>query len=326
VLVDNDTVCSPGTGKTVTVVEAIRQLLDRDPKVSILACAPSNSAADLIAQKLQVLGPSQLFRLNAASREYKTLPEALREFSLVNGNLVFSVPSLERLERFRIIVATCVSAGILHGVGVRRGHYSHIFLDEAGQCMEPEAMIPVKTMADRWTNIVLAGDNKQLGPSIRSQVVRALGLNQSYLTRLMAREVYDLRTGTGSTYVPLNIYRTQVLSENPIRIVKLVKNFRSHPAILKFSDNHFYDGELQPCGDPVLTHSLLRSDLVQKDFPVIFYGIIGKDQQEESSPSFFNIDEVTRVKKYCLELMDDRRLRLSERTSILLRFIVAETD
>jgi len=112
----------------------------------------------------------------------------------------------------------------------------------------------------------------------------------------------------------------RVLIQNLGRIVKLVKNFRSHAAILEFSNNNFYNGELQPCGDPVLTHSLLRSDVVKKDFPLVFHGIIGKDEQEESSPSFFNIDEVTRVRKYCLELMDDRRLRLSKRALILHYF------
>ena len=96
------------------------------------------------------------------------------------------------------------------------------------------------------------------------------------------------------------------------RIVKLVKNFRSHPAILEFSNNNFYNSDLQPCGDPVLTHSLLRSDIVQKKFPCVFHGIIGKDERESSSPSFFNIDEATLVKKYCLQLIEDRRLRLSE--------------
>ena len=100
--------------------------------------------------------------------------------------------------------------------------------------------------------------------------------------------------------------------------MKLVKNFRSHADILEFSNNNFYNRELQPCGDPVLTHSLLRSDLVRKNFPVLFHGIIGRDEREASSPSFFNIDEASRVKKYCLELMDDRRLRLSKMIRIIL--------
>ena len=37
-----------GTGKTVTVVESILQVLTQIPHSRILACTPSNSAADLI--------------------------------------------------------------------------------------------------------------------------------------------------------------------------------------------------------------------------------------------------------------------------------------
>jgi helicase MOV-10 len=95
--------------------------------------------------------------------------------------------------------------------------------------------------------------------------------------------------------------------------VKLVKNFRNHPAILQFSNTMFYDGELESCADPVLTHNLLRSEaLVTRNFPIIFHGIAGKDEREASSPSFFNIDEATRVKKYCQELIYNRRPAVRE--------------
>ena len=42
----------PGTGKTVTLVEAIKQVYKLNPDVHILACAPSNNAADLLTARL----------------------------------------------------------------------------------------------------------------------------------------------------------------------------------------------------------------------------------------------------------------------------------
>ena len=83
-----------------------------------------------------------------------------------------------------------------------RGHFSHIFVDEAGHATEPEVMIAIKTIADLNTNIVLSGDPKQLGPIIRSAVARDLQLDISYLERLMNREIYDTKSGHGITYVP----------------------------------------------------------------------------------------------------------------------------
>ena len=95
-------------------------------------------------------------------------------------------------------------------------------------------------------------------------------------------------------------------------ISKLVKNWRSHPAILKFPNDEFYRGDLIACGDPMTTQCLARWDgLVKKNFPVIFHGLKGKDEREASSPSFFNPLEASEVKKYVKNLLDDRKLRLS---------------
>jgi hypothetical protein len=98
-------------------------------------------------------------------------------------------------------------------------------------------------------------------------------------------------------------------------VVKLVKNWRSHPDILKFPNDQFYGGELKSCGDPAITQSLLNSDVLARPrFPVIFHAVHGRDQREESSPSFFNIDEATIVKNYCMSLLGDRSSRLSQYT------------
>ncbi|KAJ7669415.1 RNA helicase [Mycena polygramma] len=288
----------PGTGKTVTIVEAIHQLLLRNPDARILACAPSNSAADLIARNLLSLGTTQLFRLNALSRKHEDLPKDLAKFSAINDNLTFVVPVVEDLRKYRVVVSTCLSGGVPAQLGVKRGHFSHIFCDEAGQATEPEVMLPIRSIADKSTNIILAGDNKQLGPIVHSWIARSLGLKVSYLARIMQRDIYslDARTERGGS---------------GITIVKLVNNFRSHPAILDFSNGQFYDGELVPCGNPALIRSLENADeLPTKKFPLIFHGILGKDDREGSSPSFFNIGEATVVKKYVASLIGDRKLRI----------------
>jgi helicase MOV-10 len=190
----------PGTGKTVTLVEAIEQILKANPNSKILACAPNNSAADLIAQKLMHLGPSDLFRLNSITRNVVEFPQTLKRFALINENTVFAVPPPEELSRYRVVVSTCLSGGIPASLGLQRGHFSHIFIDEAGQGKEPEVMVPIKSIAGKETNVVLAGDNQQLGPIVHSSTAKMLKLQQSYLARLMSLDIYSLedeRSGPG---------------------------------------------------------------------------------------------------------------------------------
>ncbi|KAJ6469382.1 P-loop containing nucleoside triphosphate hydrolase protein [Mycena sanguinolenta] len=299
----------PGTGKTVTMVEAIRQLLAADPKARILACAPSNSAADLIASRLMSLTTDELFRFYAPSRNREQVPLELRDYTHEKADergssqrdnehaekRHFSVPPLSRMMRFRVVVLTCVSASVVSGIGMPRGHFTHIFCDEAGQATEAEAMIAIKTMADSKTNVVLSGDPKQLGPIIRSAIARELGFETSYIERLMQREIYDDKKGYGKS------------------VVKLIKNFRSHNAILKFPNERFYKGELQQCGDSRVINAYINSPLLpKKTFPIIFHAISGKDDREASSPSFFNIDEVSQVKHYIQKLRADRRFRITD--------------
>ncbi|RXG72080.1 putative helicase mov-10-B.1 [Armadillidium vulgare] len=59
----------PGTGKTVTIVETIKQILFRVEKSHVLACAPSNSAADIITEKLlEHFTNEHVFRMYSESR------------------------------------------------------------------------------------------------------------------------------------------------------------------------------------------------------------------------------------------------------------------
>ncbi|KAG8705367.1 hypothetical protein FRC11_009093 [Ceratobasidium sp. 423] len=274
----------PGTGKTVTAVECISQLLN-DKKTRILACAPSNSASDLIAQRLielRGLKPEELLRLNARYRKRVTIPEDLVPYSFQNPTGKNSgIPALGQLNPYRVVVATCSTSAVLNIFGVDPGAFTHIFIDEAGQGSEPEVMIPILMMAGPKTNIVLSGDPKQLGPVIRSPVARPLGLNVSYLDRLMASPAYDEVTMRGTS------------------VTKLLQNFRSHESIISFPNEEFYRNELVAHAPQDIADSLLNwGGLVSQGFPIVFDAVRGEDMREERSPSYFNPHEASMVKEY----------------------------
>jgi helicase MOV-10 len=165
------------------------QLVRRDFGVRVLACTPSNAAADLLIERLSAAGldPDQLYRLNAYSRE-EGVPEDIQPFSVI--------PEREKLLAFRVVLSTCSSAGMLQTLNVPVGHFSHIVIDEAAQAEEPLVMIPILAFSDAYTNVILAGDPNQLSPVIKSSTAAWSGLGTSFLGRLMLiREVYGLNTG-----------------------------------------------------------------------------------------------------------------------------------
>ncbi|XP_019633546.1 PREDICTED: putative helicase mov-10-B.1 [Branchiostoma belcheri] len=290
----------PGTGKTMTTVEAIKQVYRLHPKSVILACAPSNSAADLLAQRIirEAQIRRSLFRMNAPSRSSNTLPQDLRDARCCNydtsGEVYF--PSKEEImQKYRIVVTTVVTAGRLASANFPPGHFTHVFIDESGHAVEPEAVIPVAGLLspESGGQLVLAGDPKQLGPVLRSPVAIACGLGMSLLERLMTEcPVYKPRAD--------GQYDSRVLT-------KLVRNYRSHPAIIEEPNEQFYDGELEVYADPLVRESLCRWEhLPTEDFPVIFHGVEGEDKREGNSPSFFNAREVATVLDYVHELLNSR--------------------
>jgi RNA helicase armi len=49
----------------------------------------------------------------------------------------------QTLGRHRITVGTCIGLGQLYNMGFTRGHFTHVFVDEAGQATEPEILVPL---------------------------------------------------------------------------------------------------------------------------------------------------------------------------------------
>ena len=72
------------------------------------------------------------------------------------------------LRRYRIIISTDTSSSLFYCEGFTAGHFSLIFLDEAGQVLEPGSMVPIVKLFQRNTVVILAGDPKQLEPVVYS--------------------------------------------------------------------------------------------------------------------------------------------------------------
>ncbi|KAH9041519.1 RNA helicase, partial [Lactarius deliciosus] len=278
----------PGTGKTSTVVESILQLVRHDASSKILACTPSNAAADLLAERLASAGLTvdQLLRLNARSRDIRSIPEEIREFS--------TSPKPPKLRTYRVVLTTCSSAALLQAQKIRAGHFSHIVIDEAAQADEPLALIPISAFSNDHTNVILAGDPHQLGPVIKSGPASEAGLGKSYLERLMLiSEIYGLDTQAGKT------------------IVDLQRNRRSHGAIIAWPNRYLYEDKMRAHAIPVVARLLLQSDVLpKKEFPVVFHGIKGRELRAKHSPSYLNVHEASVVRDYCQKLIEDRGHRI----------------
>nr|XP_031359536.1 RNA helicase Mov10l1 [Lonchura striata domestica] len=279
----------PGTGKTVTVIEAILQIHFTLPDSRILVCAPSNAATDLICLRLHqssLLKPGTMVRVNAAFRSAEQIDDMVKPYCKDGDDIQKALWS-------RIVITTCSSAGFFYQTDTRLGHFTHVILDEAGQASEPESLIPIGLISEADGQIILVGDPKQLGPVIKSKLAESFGLSMSLLERLSSRELYmrdEDAFGACGAY-------------NPLLITKLTKNYRSHSALLALPSKLFYHKELEACADTSVVTSFLNWEkLPRKGFPLIFHGIRGTETREGHSPSWFNPAEAVQVMMYCCQL------------------------
>ncbi|NXR61185.1 SDE3 helicase, partial [Rhadina sibilatrix] len=304
----------PGTGKTVTMVEAIKQAMVSLPPPTqvwtcfkdarILACAPSNSATDLLCQCLiKDIAPQNVYRLIASSRNYMEVPTDIMPCcNWDDEQSSYVYPSKESLKRYRIIITTLVTAGRLVSANFPPGFFSHVFIDECGHAVEPESLVAIAGLLapmDQETNpnggqLVLAGDPKQLGPVLTSPLAIQHGLGTSLLERLMLDN-------------PL--YKKSSGGYDPQFITKLLWNYRSHEAILKIPNELFYDNELKVYrsnGPDIRNLYCAWEELPKNGFPIIFHGVCGEDQREAKSPSFFNTAEIEVLVYYLKKLLQRR--------------------
>ncbi|EDV39937.2 uncharacterized protein Dana_GF24211, isoform B [Drosophila ananassae] len=304
----------PGTGKTVTLVEAILQLVRNVPGARLMVGTPSNSSADLLTKRIiesNALPQGDFIRLVSQNQIEKDLipPELMSYCATVDigsmgtcsDNMMVTESGLKLrcqmkfMGRHKVTISTCTTLGNFLQMGFPAAHFTHVLIDEAGQCTEPETMIPNVLLVKGHCQTVLAGDPHQLQAIVINRYAGDRGFAKSFLERLLECGPYkkDMQR-----YPKTSGY-------NPIVLTKLLYNYRALPSIMNIYSKLFYDDELVSMVDEEDSREarqlakLLKVFEPNVDMPkshgTFFYGITGENMQENDSPSWYNPGEAREV-------------------------------
>ncbi|MBR1547394.1 MAG: AAA family ATPase [Prevotella sp.] len=272
----------PGTGKTTTLVEAIRETLMRENQV--LVCAQSNMAVDWISEKLvdrginvlRIGNPTrvndkmlsftyerrfeghpdypQLWALRKAIRDLRAhrkrgdekYHQRLESLKSRATELEIRINN-ELFAEARVIASTLVGSAnrLLDGQ-----KFATLFIDEAAQALEAACWIPMR----RASRVVLAGDHCQLPPTVKS--------------------IAALKAGLGKTLME------RIVEQHPEAVTLLRIQYRMNDDIMRFSSDYFYDGLVESAPE-VKYRSIL--DL---DTPITWIDTTQFDLPADSGVSF----------------------------------------
>ncbi|CAH2102325.1 unnamed protein product [Euphydryas editha] len=298
----------PGTGKTVTVIETILQILSLFPESRILVATPSNSAANLITERLIQYKDNfsgSIVRLIANYLvDSDSIPNIIKPFCATvdisterTSKTKYEIKNNMHLQcqksvigRHRVTIGTCFCLGTLIHLNLPRGHFTHIIVDEAGQATEPEIMLPMTFIDKEHGQIILAGDPMQLGPVILSKYCKEYGMDESFLCRLLERFPY------------LKDYQSFTNGFDNRLVTKLNVNYRSLKEVINLPSEMFYDGTLKATIDKSMPWTLKFINATCEIFEsndstggLFVYGIKGCNLRAEDSPSWYNPQEAAMI-------------------------------
>lgn len=259
-------------------------------------------ALDLIEQQKNLTTPSgkwrrglddeeihHLAKENRSSRGLST--ERIREMSEFLNNsdridMLFEESdrledrAIKRLiESVDVVCATNTTAGS----DILAGHkFDWVCIDEATQATEPSCLIPIT----KGKKLVMAGDHRQLPPTVLSEEAQNQGLSRTLFERM--HEAYDDKINS-----------------------LLVKQYRMHQDIMGFSNKEFYDNKMK--ADLSVKNHTLRDlssyhpESINNSFrqflrerPILTWidtSGSSLEQQHSDSPSLYNREEGAIVTK-----------------------------
>lgn len=284
----------PGTGKTTTLVEAIRR---EAAKGQVLVTAPSNAAVDLLTERLQAAGlqtvrvgnparvgerqlsftldrkmmahpqMKQIRQYRKQAAEYRSLAQRYkRQFGRAEREqrkALFDeaaklMKEVQRTEQY-IVNDILDKAQVITATLVGANHYS---IEQRSYELvvideAAQALEPASWIPIlKGKKLVLAGDHFQLSPTVKSNEASKNGLATTLQEKLAA------------------LY--------PDRVHLLETQYRMHRDIMQFSADQFYQGRLSAAT------SVADKLLMKDDQPVLFIDTAGCgfEEKKEGSSSY----------------------------------------
>ncbi|NXF81575.1 SMBP2 protein, partial [Sclerurus mexicanus] len=312
----------PGTGKTTTLVEIILQAVHRGLKV--LCCAPSNVAVDNLVERL-ASSKARILRLGHPARLLEPIQQHSLDAVLARGDNAQIVADIrkdidhawaktkkaqdkgershflseiktlrkelkEREEAAMASALTHASVVLATNTGASsdgplkllpENHFDLVVIDECAQALEASCWIPLL----KAPKCILAGDHKQLPPTIVSHRAAAQGLSLSLMERLV-----------------------QHYGERAVRM--LTVQYRMHRDIMEWASTELYGGRLS--AHPCVAQHLLRdlpgvSSTEETTIPLLLIDTAGcglLELEEEDEQSKGNPGEVQLAGLHVQALVD----------------------
>ncbi|WP_183561398.1 AAA domain-containing protein [Mucilaginibacter sp. SP1R1] len=304
----------PGTGKTTTLVQAIKALINQDKK-QILVVAPSNTAVDLLTEKLTDQGlnvlrmgnparvSEKLFSLTLDSKmaghrdnkEVRKLKKQASAYKDMAHKYKRSFGKAERDQRkalfqeahriMKDVAATeqhiiddlVAKAQVITATLVGANHYTirDVKFDTVIIDEAGQALEPACWIPIlKAQKVILAGDHCQLPPTIKSAEAAKEGLNTTLLEKCVTL--------------------------HPEAVVLLDEQYRMHEAIMGFSSEVFYQNKLKAHA------SVAQAVLFADDMPVSFVDTAGCGFDEhQAGTSLANPEEAVFLLKHLNKLISN---------------------
>lgn len=303
----------PGTGKTTTLVQAIKALVKSNGK-QILVVAPSNTAVDLLTEKLADEGldvlrmgnPARVSekllsltidgkmagheslkaikKLKKQASEYKNMAHKYkRNFGRAEQEqrkALFSeahklVKEADNTEQY-IIDQLLAKAQVISATLVGANHHllKNIEFDTVIIDEAGQALEPGCWIPIlKSAKLVLAGDHCQLSPTIKSAEAARKGLSKTLLEKTVAL--------------------------HPEAVILLEEQYRMHEDIMGYSSGVFYDGLLK-------AHTSVADKLLfSGDKPLLFIDTAGRGfEEKQEGTSVVNPDEAGFLLQHLADYID----------------------